>query len=159
MQPTPEERRSDESASGPSPAARPMNAMPDRHGGRLFPYNTVVGVLDDPPQLAMAVQALCANGFGEDQLEVICGANGMQRIDAWGERKGILARVFRFVDAIGEERDQTERHGDELRAGHFVVVVDAPDDAAKARARDGLAANGGHFIHYYSRWETEDLAP
>jgi hypothetical protein len=37
--------------------------------------------------------------------------------------------------------------------------VETPDDGAKARARDALAAHGGHFISYYSRWTTEDLAP
>ncbi|HEX6533566.1 MAG TPA: hypothetical protein VF041_03160 [Gemmatimonadaceae bacterium] len=159
MQQTPEEQRSTESASGSSAAGRHPDHAPSRHAGRLFPYNTVVGIIDDPPQLAMAVEALGASGFGEDALEVVCGEAGLRRIDAWGERKDILARVFRIIDGIGEERDQTARHEEELRAGHFIVVVDTPDAAAKARARDGLAGNGGHFIHYYSRWETEDLVP
>jgi hypothetical protein len=63
------------------------------------------------------------------------------------------------VDALGEEREHTARHVKELESGHFIVVAEAPDEATKARARDALAAHRGHFINYYSRWSTEDLAP
>ena len=83
----------------------------------------------------------------------------MEQIDAQGRRKGLLSRLFRMVDAMGEEREHTARDVAALEAGHFVVTVDAPDDAAKARARDALVAHGAHFVRYYSRWTAEELAP
>jgi hypothetical protein len=46
-----------------------------------------------------------------------------------------------------------------LQAGHFIVTADAPDDAAKARARDALVSYGAHFVRYSSRWTSEELAP
>jgi len=51
------------------------------------------------------------------------------------------------------------RHVRELEPEHFVVVIDAHDEASKTRARDALSAHGGHFINFYSRWSTEDLTP
>ena len=51
------------------------------------------------------------------------------------------------------------RHVRELEPEHFVVVVDAHDEASKTRAREALSAHGGHFINFYSRWSTEDLTP
>ena len=135
MQPTPEER------------------------SRLFPYNSVVGIVDDGARLEAAVDALIGSGFAESDVRVLAGEAGVRVIDAKGERGGLLKRLFRMVDAMGEEREHTARHVAALEAGHFVVVVGAPDDGAKARARDALAAHGGHFISYYSRWATEDLAP
>jgi hypothetical protein len=131
-----------------------------RHArGRLFPYNTVVGVVDDPKQLDATVQGLVDTGFAESQVSVLCGRRGVEMIDAKGTRKGLLARVFRMVDGLGEEREHTEHHVRELEAGHFIVVVDVVDEAAKGRARDAMKSHGGHFINYYSRWSTEDLTP
>ena len=126
---------------------------------KLFPYQTVVGVVDDPDELEAAVRALLSNGFEEAEVHVLCGARGIEQIDAKGERKGLLARLFRIVDALGEERAHTARHVKELESGHFLIVVDAHDEDAKTRARDALATHGGHFINFYSRWSTEDLAP
>ena len=126
---------------------------------RLFPYNTVVGVVDEPSGLEAAVSDLVDHGFAESHIHVLCGEDGIQQIDAKGKRKGVLARLFRVVDGLGEEREHTAHHVKDLESGHFVVVIDTPNDSAKARARDALARHGGHYINYYSRFSTENLAP
>ena len=92
-------------------------------------------------------------------MRVLAGETGVRQIDAKGERKGWFARLFRLVDALGEEHEHTARHVAALEAGQFVVTVEVHDDAAKVRARDALVAHGGHFVRYYSRWTSEDLAP
>jgi hypothetical protein len=105
------------------------------------------------------VRELVAGGVAEEDVDVLCGEAGVRRIDATGSGKGMLARLFRVVDALGAEREHTARHVEALQAGQFVVVVDAPDDVAKTRVRNALVAHGGHFVNYYSRWSTEMLAP
>jgi hypothetical protein len=149
MRPDPEERAPD----------RGDRVSPSAEGRRLFPYQSVVGVVDTPADLEAAVDELVASGFGESDVHVLCGTKGIEQIDAKGKRKGLLARLFRVVDALGEEREHTARHVQELESGHFVVVVDARDEATKTRARDALSAHRGHFINFYSRWSTEDLTP
>lgn len=156
MRQDPEEQAREKGDRTPS-AERGATAGREEH--RLFPYQTVVGVIDDPERLEAALQGLVTSGFGEADVSVLCGAAGVKRIDAKGKRKGLLARLFRMVDALGEEREHTARHVKELESGHFIVVAEAPNEATKARARDALAAHGGHFINYYSRWSTEELAP
>jgi hypothetical protein len=160
MQPRPEDRSSQTRGSDVPSTGEVRNAagepVADR---RLFPYNSVVAVIDDAAHLEAAVDALLAGGFAEADVGILSGAAGVQRIDAKGERKGLLARLFRIVDRLGEEHEHTARHVDALEAGSFVVVVAVPDDAAKARAHAALATHGGHFINYYSHWQTEDLAP
>ncbi|CAA9498154.1 MAG: hypothetical protein AVDCRST_MAG38-3000 [uncultured Solirubrobacteraceae bacterium] len=155
--PSEEHRREERETTGRDRARAADAAAPD--GSRLFPYNSVVGIIDDEARLEAALQALLAAGFAEAEVRVLAGEAGVRQIDAKGERKGLLARLFRMVDAMGEEREHTARHVAALEAGHFVVTVETPDDVSKARARDALAAHGGHFISYYSRWATEDLAP
>ena len=158
MHQSPDERRPEQRVDTGTAGAHAARGE-ELDSSRLFPYNSVVGIIDDRAQLEAAVQALLAAGFAEAEVRVLAGAAGVRQIDATGERKGLLARLFRLVDALGEEREHTARHVAALEAGHFVVTVDAPDDQAKGRARDALVAHGGHFISYYSRWATEDLAP
>jgi len=131
----------------------------DAGEGKLFPYNTVVGVVDEPEQLESLVNALAAEGFSEGEFHVLCGEASILRIDAEGKRKGLLSRVFRIVDHLGPEHDHTAQHVRALENGQFVVIVDAQDKATKLRARDALAANSAHFVNYYSRWTVEKLAP
>jgi hypothetical protein len=150
------ERQSETSARIP-PSERRADTGSD--GRPLFPYNSVVGIIDDPSELEAAVQHLIANGFAEADVNVLCGASGVGQIDAKGKRKGVLARLFRIVDALGTEREHTTRHMQELESGHFVVVVNSPDETTKERARDGLAAYGADFINYYTRFTTETLSP
>jgi hypothetical protein len=157
QEPSEQHRPPERATPRPDDAPAAGGAPPD--DSRLFPYNSVVGILDDEARLEAALEALLAAGFAEAEVRVLAGAAGVRQIDAKGERKGLLARLFRLVDAMGEEREHTARHVAALEAGHFVVTVETPDDGAKARARDALAAHGGHFISYYSRWTTEDLAP
>ena len=155
MRQEPEERESERGADLRPEHRRAGKSSDDR----LFPYNSVVGVIDDPADLEAAVEELVTRGFDESDVNVLCGENGVRQIDAKGKRKGLLARLFRIVDALGEEREHTAHHVKDLESGHFVVVVDSPDEATKARARDSLAAHGGHFINYYSRLSTENLSP
>jgi hypothetical protein len=118
-----------------------------------------VGVVDNPDELDATVKGLIDSGFGESEVFVLCGKRGVEMIDPKGKRKGLLARVFRMVDGMGEEREHTAHHVKELEAGHFIVGVEVADQAAKEQARDAMKSHGSHFINYYSRWSTEDLAP
>ena len=134
-------------------------ADPSQARHRLFPYNSVVGVVDDTDQLEATVTDLVEHGFAESDVAVLCGMRGIETIDAKGKRKGLLARVFRMIDAMGEEREHTARHVRELEAGRFLVVTEVADQASKEQARDAMSKHGGHFINYYSRWSTEELTP
>ena len=156
---TPAERTPEEMARTTRRSDRLDDVGAKEDDRRLFPYNAVVGIVDDPMEAAEAVRELVASGVTEEDVDVLCGEAGVRRIDAAGTRKGMLARIFRVVDRIGEEHEHTARHVEALQAGWFVVVVDAPDDTLKTRVRNALVAHGGHFVNYYSRWSTENLVP
>jgi hypothetical protein len=160
MRPTPEDRSSQTRASDAPSTGEVRDGAGEPLAPRgLFPYKSVVAVIDDAAYLEAAVHALVDAGFAEADVGILSGEAGVQMIDAKGERKGLLARLFRIVDRLGEEHEHTARHVAALEAGGFVVVVAAPDDGAKARAHAALATHGGHFINYYSHWQTEELAP
>jgi hypothetical protein len=131
----------------------------ENDGNGLFPYDSVVGVLDDQTHVNDAVQDLSDAGFAENDIFVLAGERGVERIDAKGERHGLLGRIFRKIDKLGDEHDETEAHVAALREGQFVVGAHVTDDGHKARALEVFQRHNGHHVSYYSRWTTERLVP
>jgi len=75
LQRPPDERRPEERETAGPVSARAANAR-QPESRPPFPYNSVVGIVDDPLQLEAAVQALLAGGFAEAQVRVLAGAAG-----------------------------------------------------------------------------------
>jgi hypothetical protein len=132
-------------------------AMANDESKRLFPYNSVVGIIDDLNDTNALVERLRAAGVPEDKMAVLAGEAGVRTIDVEGKRHGLLGRIFRAVDRIGDERDETQLHLDALREGHRVVVVSVTDDQQKDQVSSLFKEHHGHEIHYYSRWTTETI--
>jgi hypothetical protein len=80
---------------------------------------------------------------------VFSGDEGLRTLDPDGAHHGLLGRLTRVVQAIGEERSHMERYERELRAGRFLVVVSMPDERAKEAVRKAFREHGGHFVDYY----------
>jgi len=126
-----------------------------------YPTNKVVGVFADWTQARAALDALAADGVAAEQVGVLHGPEGAARLDATGERHGILAQISRFFQRFADMDDKhTQRHEQELAAGHVLVEVYVGDDeSARARTRDLLKQHGGYFINFYGKWYVENLAP
>ena len=124
---------------------------------KLFPYNSVVGIVNDVDDVHALVDELIATGFQESDLAVLSGAQGIEIIDAKGKHHGLLGRIFRALDTLGSEHDETQLHVGALREGHTVVVVNLKSDTDKARVAEMFRKHRGHEVHYYSRWATESL--
>jgi hypothetical protein len=123
---------------------------------RSFPKHAVVGVVDDPTELMHVVDDLRARGLEPD---VLCSAQGAERIDQAG-RATLNLRVTRAVQGLfGFEAEHTERHQEEIAAGHFLVLVESHDDETTDRVREAFAPHGGHFVNYYSTWTSRTLIP
>ena len=131
-----------------------MNFM-DRD--RLFPHDTVVGVIDDTASLDNALEVLFS-GFGQEDVHVLCGPTGLRRIDPHSEHKDELGRIFRLVDDLDRQPEPMRRHVQELRDGHFLVVVGVSTAEEVRRAKDALLEHDGHFLNHYTRWTTTQLA-
>ena len=137
------------SASAPDDGPRPV-----------FPKHAVVGVIDTAEQLAAARQGLFAAGFDESTVHVISGEHGLEVIDQTGSGHGLSGRLARLTQALfGMEMEHTERHVQEVEAGHYLVLVPSHDDKTTDRISEVLSAHGGHFINYYTNWTARLLVP
>jgi hypothetical protein len=135
-------------------------AQPPADGtGEIFPYESVVGVLDDVQTVNDTVEDLAASGFPENEIFVLAGERGVAAIDQKGKRHGLLGRIFRKLDTLGEEHEETQVHVDALRDGRFVVGAHVKGNGLKDRAVEVFQRHNGHHVSYYSRWTTERVVP
>jgi ketosteroid isomerase-like protein len=120
-----------------------------------YPTDRVVGTIDDPNEARTAIEALFRAGFARDDIDVLHGEGGLDRLDPAGTEHGFLARFQRtLIRTAGpaEEYKHLRRHVEDVRAGRFVVMVLAKQAAERDRAAQILSSHGAEFIGFYGRW-------
>jgi hypothetical protein len=147
-----------EGLSGRSREGTARQDLPESRAG-LFPYDSVVAVLDDVGEVRRTVDELSAAGIPEEEMFVLAGEQGVHAIDQRGEHHGVLGKIFKALDRVGDEHDESEVHVDALRQGSYVVGVHVRDDGRKTQAVEALKRHHGRHISYYGRWTTERVTP
>jgi hypothetical protein len=124
-----------------------------------YPTNKVIGILSTPEELHAAVTELNNAGFQKEQVQVLCGEKGAERLDITGERHGFLARLYRFVEKFGDmESKHLSEYKSELLGGHFLLAVDVPDEDERTQVLNIFKAHRGHRVNFYGRWAIERLS-
>jgi len=132
-------------------------AFPEPPEGLLTtPENRVIALLDGPDEAEAAIGELTAEGFERDQISVLCGPKGAERLDVSGRHHGLRGRIYRLVERIGDQRELLVRAGDHLAAGGLLLTVPA-DDSQKAAAARILGSHGGHDMAHFGRGHWEPL--
>src|SRR5689334_2349426 len=110
-----------------------------------YPTNRVAGTVDDPGATRAVVKSLIEAGFAADEVDILYGEEGLRRLDPTGEEHGVLARVLRAAFQWNEEDKYLRQHVEDIRAGHFVVMVLAKEPEKREKVREILKSHGGHF--------------
>jgi hypothetical protein len=125
-----------------------------------YPTDHLLAVVDDPAAASAAVERLLASGFAADDVILLHGPDAAARIDGLGASGGPLRRLVRLVQfTTMDQMPDFRLYEAAIGTGRAVVAVHVRDRAAVVRARDILAAAGGHFMNRYGRLSTEELAP
>lgn len=123
-----------------------------------YPANRVIAVMDDPDEVAAAVEELSESGFPREELFVLCGRGGAERLDPSGRHHGLVGRLYRFAQHLGEEHEQWERYAEHMEAGGLMIVVPAGDENKRVAA--GILGNhGGHEMVHYGTSQWVPLGP
>lgn len=126
-------------------------AFPEAPDGfTKFKSNSIVALLDEPDQLEAAVKALAEAGFDPQQVTVLCGQKGAERLDISGRHHGLKGRIYRLMEWLSDDQELRFAARDHLASGGYAVSAPARDDQTATATRI-LAAHGGHGIVHFGR--------
>jgi hypothetical protein len=127
---------------------------------RLPTTNRLMAVLDTAEVAAAATTALAREGFTGDRVMVLRGGQDADRIDSLGNAGGLWARARRLLSfTLADQAVDLAVYVAALRDGRTVVSVLVSGDTAKEGARRALLGAGAHFVNFFGRFATEDIAP
>jgi hypothetical protein len=123
-----------------------------------YPTNTVAALMNDLDEVSAAIEDLVDAGFDRERMFALLGPEGAEQLDVDGRHHGLRGRLYRFVERIGDERDELLRADDHLRAGGLLLVVPA-DDEQKATAARIVIAHGAQRVVHFGAGTFEALGP
>ena len=122
--------------------------------------NRLLAVLDEAAAATRATEALREAGFPAEAVTVLRGDEDADRIDSLGKVGGRMARARRLLSfTMMDQMVDLAVYEAALRDGRTVVAVHARAAGDKERARQVLASEGAHFMNFFGRFATVDVAP
>ncbi len=98
-------------------------------------------------------------GFPASDVTVLRGDESADRLDGLGGGGGPWRRIVRaFQFMTMDQMPDFLTYEAALRDGRAVVAVRTRDRPSMLRARDLIRAAGGHFMNFFGRLSTEELA-
>lgn len=128
-------------------------------GFRAYPTNRVVAIFDSPQSAESARKDLVAAGAAADTIEFACGQEGLKAIDFSGKESGVIARMVRAIQQIGELSEYWKNYEKALRDGKCLLAVDAEEDSVRKLAHEKIKARGGRYINFFGKLGLEKLEP
>ena len=123
-----------------------------------YPTNRLLAVVD-APDVADRVANDIARELGLD-AEVLRGPDGEKLFRGAGparRRWTSLVRIFQFMSM--DQGPDFHIYEAALREGRSVVAVRVSGRARIDAAAAALRAAGAHFLNYFGRFQTEEIAP
>jgi hypothetical protein len=125
-----------------------------------YPRGRLYAVIDDPGAGAPAAGALVAAGIGPSRVEILRGDTAADSFDGTGARHGLLARIRRALEfTLMDQMPDFAWYEAAIREGRTVVSVRTNDRGVVRRAAEVLLDRGAHFVNYFGRFATEEIAP
>lgn len=126
--------------------------------GAISIRNHLLAVFDDHAQAVAAASALSRQGIPDEGVSLLRGPDGMRRFDSDG-RSGAWLRLSRLCRYFSSDQSSDLPMYDvAIQDGRTVLAVHLPDRSAKPAAVDAVLAAGGHFLNFYGRLQTEEVA-
>lgn len=121
--------------------------------------NSLIGVVKGAPAISSLRLALAFVGIANDQIEVLDGATGRERLDA--NYVGVIGRIRRWFHSLGlgPEADLTRQYQQELTDGNLLVALRDVDRALADVVRDIVVAHNGRCLQHYGRFTVAFLEP
>lgn len=117
----------------------------------------VYGVVDNPAEdVPELMSKLTALGVDCESVQVYQGQAGLEQLKPGYDGGGLMQRIKRTIQSIGEEGSYFDVLERELTAGHALVSL-AVDDESRAKVIDAMKAVGAHDMQRKGKLTIVDL--
>jgi hypothetical protein len=113
-------------------------------------------LMDDPDEVVAAIEELVEAGIDRDQIFVLCGPDGAERLNIYGRHRGLRGHIFRFVEQFGDVAQNRQKSIDHMKAGGYWMSVPA-DEADKISVATILGRHEAHDMIHYGPYHQERL--
>ncbi|MGO8826822.1 MAG: hypothetical protein ACLQU9_16515 [Acidimicrobiales bacterium] len=123
------------------------------------PRHRLFGVFDDPTVGRDAVEKLGPDlHAGGDDIWVLYGEEGLQRIDVSGGMEGLRGRIVRMVElAMSSDIGYLRTLEGALESGGLVVSIPVANADAAESLANLLSTSSCHSFAYFSNWEFQPV--
>jgi hypothetical protein len=125
-----------------------------------YPTGWTLAVLDDENAARAAERELAGSGIAADDLVLLAGPEGPERLDRLGTSAGLSGRIRRTVQFMTmDQLPDLHVYEQAVSNGRPVIGIRVADADARRAAVDRLRRHGAHFINRFGAWATEEIAP
>lgn len=125
--------------------------------GKNKPTDYLIACFADAPAAQAALDALREANFTEEDLVSLDGTDGYEEIQRTLGVSPLRRLFFALEDATGDETTGRAALVEELREGHSVVFVYAPDEETTDTAYRIVRAAHGYQINHRGQWTNSNL--
>ena len=122
-----------------------------------YPTNQLLAVIDDPAAAEAAASALTQADF---EVTVFRGSEAAAAFRGTGRARGPwtrFVRIFQFMSM--DQMPDFVTYEAALREGRVVISVRIRARSTLETARRILLERGAHFLNWFGRFSTEEVAP
>jgi hypothetical protein len=126
--------------------------------GVFYPKDDIIAVIDDRAEAERAVEALRAVGISADDIDLATGDQVLEYDREFRRSQNPAGRLARAVSQLfSDDSGYEQQFAESARAGHYFLVIHAPQAEVAERARPILIAHNARFARYFGRHAVEDL--
>ena len=124
----------------------------------FYPRSKLYGAFDDLLAVRDLTERLMALGCADERVQILAGEEGVRSLDRDGRHQAVMARLVRSLQAITDERAHIEIYVHELLLGRYVVAVSLSGKHMYEPLCQAFKQAGGHAVHYYGPFVTEQVS-
>jgi hypothetical protein len=121
------------------------------------PKHRIVARVPGPDDAASAVDALASAGVDRSQVFVLCGEDGVRRLDPTGQHHGLRGRLVRASQTVFALGDMISDDTEFVERGGFIVIAPARHDDERRVVAEALRDHGGTEMRYFGATTFEEI--
>ena len=122
------------------------------------PRHRVVAAMPGVDDAAATVDALVEEGFAVDDVLVLCGEEGVRRLDPTGRHHGLMGRLVRAVDTVASAGDVIKEYAQHIEKGGVVISAPAHDDEQRKLVQRVFREHQASHMRYYGAFTFTDVS-